>query len=420
MDQITWVRTFAGAPPASAFDGTQGLGSPIIIDSTADTPYYIKNGTPTPFAGGGGGGSGTVTTTGTPASGNLTKFSGATSITNGDLSGDVTTSGTLVTTISASAVSLAKMANVATGTVFYRKTAGAGAPEVQLLATLKTDLGLTGTNSGDQTITLTGNVTGTGTGSFATTIAAGAVTNAMHANMPTANFKGRTTAGAGAPEDLTATQATAMLNQFTSLLQGVVPSSGGGTANYLRADGLWAAPPGTNTGTVTSVGGTGTVNGLTLTGTVTTSGNLTLGGTLSLVSPPAIGGTTPAAGSFTNLVSTTLNVVPQPAPTAKTVSVTLTIGELLTLLITSTSASAVTLTVPTGTNCDSGTLSGAMPANTAFDWSVVNLGSSLGAATIASNAGHTLVGNMVVAINTTGRFRSRKTALNTFITYRLS
>jgi hypothetical protein len=36
-----------------------------------------------------------------------------------------------------------------------------------------------------------------------------------------------------------------------------------------------------NTGTVTSVGGTGTVSGLTLSGTVTTSGNLTLGGTLS-------------------------------------------------------------------------------------------------------------------------------------------
>ena len=37
-------------------------------------------------------------------------------------------------------------------------------------------------------------------------------------------------------------------------------------------------------GTVTSVGGTGTVNGLTLSGTVTGSGNLTLGGTLSNIS----------------------------------------------------------------------------------------------------------------------------------------
>jgi hypothetical protein len=58
------------------------------------------------------------------------------------------------------------------------------------------------------------------------------------------------------------------------------------------------------TGTVTSVSGTGTVNGLTLTGTVTSSGSLTLGGTLNLSSPPAIGGTTPAAGTFTTLGAT--------------------------------------------------------------------------------------------------------------------
>ena len=37
-------------------------------------------------------------------------------------------------------VTLAQMATVATGTVFYRKTAGTGIPEVQTLATLKTDL----------------------------------------------------------------------------------------------------------------------------------------------------------------------------------------------------------------------------------------------------------------------------------------
>lgn len=48
-------------------------------------------------------------------------------------------------------ITLAKMDDVATATVFYRKTAGTGVPEVQTLATLKSDLGLTGTNSGDQT-----------------------------------------------------------------------------------------------------------------------------------------------------------------------------------------------------------------------------------------------------------------------------
>src|SRR6185295_10605468 len=49
------------------------------------------------------GAGGTVTTTGSPASGNLTKFTGASSISNADLTGDVTTSGTAATTIANSA-----------------------------------------------------------------------------------------------------------------------------------------------------------------------------------------------------------------------------------------------------------------------------------------------------------------------------
>lgn len=34
---------------------------------------------------------------------------------------------------------------------------------------------------------------------------------------------------------------------FTATLTGIVPASGGGTANYLRADGTWATPPDTDT-----------------------------------------------------------------------------------------------------------------------------------------------------------------------------
>ena len=62
---------------------------------------------------------------------------------------------------------------------------------------------------------------------------------------------------------------------------------------------------GAGSGTVTSVSGAGTVNGLSLTGTVTTSGSLTLGGTLDLSSPPAIGGTTPAAITGTTVTANT-------------------------------------------------------------------------------------------------------------------
>jgi hypothetical protein len=81
------------------------------------------------------------------------------------------------------------------------------------------------------------------------TVAADAVTNTKLANMAQATIKGRAVgAGTGDPTDLTATQATAILDVFTSSLKGLAPSSGGGTTNYLRADGTWNAPPGTGGG----------------------------------------------------------------------------------------------------------------------------------------------------------------------------
>jgi hypothetical protein len=201
---------------------------------------------------------------------------GANNYSHPNHTGDVTSVGDGATTIANNAVTLAKMADVATSTVFYRKTAGTGDPEVQTLATLKTDLGLTGTNSGDQTITLTGDVTGSGTGSFAATIANEAVTLAKMAAVATNTVFYRKTAGTGAPEvqtladlktdlglsgtntgdqstDLSYTASTRLLSSstgadvtlplFTSTDAGLTPLSGGGTTNFLRADGTWAAPP---------------------------------------------------------------------------------------------------------------------------------------------------------------------------------
>ncbi len=61
----------------------------------------------------------------------------------------------------------------------------------------------------------------------------------------TNRFLGRITAGAGVTEELTGTQATTLLDAFTSSLKGLAPASGGGTSNFLRADGSWAAPTAT-------------------------------------------------------------------------------------------------------------------------------------------------------------------------------
>lgn len=108
----------------------------------------------------------------------------------------------------------------------------------------------------------------------------------------------------------------------------------------------------------------------------------------------------------------------QGAPTAKTGDATLTVAELLTRIITVTSASAVALTLPTGTLTDAGV--GPLAVGQSFEWEVINLGSSSGAVTMTAGTGHTYVGAAVVAISTSARFRTRKTAANTFVTYRIA
>jgi hypothetical protein len=89
--------------------------------------------------------------------------------------------------------------------------------------------------------TITGAVTIAG----ALTMPDNTVTNAKSADIATARIRGRVTAGTGDPEDLTGTQATTILDTFTSGLKGLTPASGGGTTNFLRADGTWVAVSGT-------------------------------------------------------------------------------------------------------------------------------------------------------------------------------
>ena len=208
-------------------------------------------------------------------------FSGSSSGTNtGDqvitLTGDAIGSGggSFAVTIANGVVSLTKMANVATGTIFYRKTAGTGSPEVQTLATLKTDLGLTGTNSGDQTIILTGDVTGSGTGSFATSIANNAVTLGDMAQITANSILGRVTASTGNVEVLSAANVKSILSLGN--VENTALSTWAGSTNITTLGTITA---GTWTGTVignayiaTALTGK-TYNGLTIT---TSTGTLTV------------------------------------------------------------------------------------------------------------------------------------------------
>lgn len=95
---------------------------------------------------------------------------------------------------------------------------------------------------------LTGAVTAVGPGSAVATIAAGAVTNTEAADMAQSTIKGRAVgAGTGDPTDLTATQATAILDAFVGDsgaggTKGLVPAPSAGDAaasKFLKADGTW-------------------------------------------------------------------------------------------------------------------------------------------------------------------------------------
>lgn len=59
-------------------------------------------------------------------------------------------------------------------------------------------------------------------------------------------------AGTGVFGGYTNAQVTSLLDLFTAAPKGVVPASGGGTLNFLRADGSWVVPPG---GSGTTPGG---------------------------------------------------------------------------------------------------------------------------------------------------------------------
>jgi len=110
----------------------------------------------------------------------------------------------------------------------------------------------------------------------------------------------------------------------------------------------------------------------------------------------------------------------QQTPVAVDATNTLTIANLLTQIVTTTSATAVSLTLPTGTLTDAGISGGTSAVNTSFEWSIVNLGSAVGAITLVAGTAHTIVGSTTIAINTSARFKTRKTATNTFITYRIA
>lgn len=280
----------------------------------------------------------TITPAGSGATRTLTiAASGGGGVTDGD-KGDITVSGGGATwTIDAGAVTVSKMANLAASTILGNNTGAGAAPIALSVAQVKTLLAYTPADIGAATAAQA-NATHTGdaTGATALTLATvnanvGSFGTATQVATFTVNAKGLTTAAANvsisipmtAISDSTAagravlgaasaTAQTALFDVFTSGAKGLAPASGGGTTNFLRADGTWAAPGGGGGGTGDVVGpASATDNNLArydgTTGKLIQDSGVTLDDNGVLTLPSAAIPSAPAVGKMSMFARTLAN-----------------------------------------------------------------------------------------------------------------
>jgi hypothetical protein len=230
--------------------------------------------------------------------------------------------------------------------------------------------------------------------------------------------------------DITAADATFTINGLAAAQGGYVRVIGGASSTSGNAGGAaelyggagGATGAGGAVNLVAAAGGatSGTGGAVNLTAGAGTNGDAN-GGSI-VITPGAKNGT----GADGVILERGVKLVKQGAQTAKTVSATLTAAEILAGIITVNQAAggASAQQLPLATAMDTALPESA--AGDAFDFSVINI-SVVAAedATLTTNTGWTLVGNMEVQSadaltnNTSGRFRARKTGAGAWTLYRL-
>lgn len=113
-------------------------------------------------------------------------------------------------------------------------------------------------------------------------------------------------------------------------------------------------------------------------------------------------------------------LVSYPAAASQNATGTLTATQILTGVITSTSAAAVSATLPLGSDLETALVAAypSLAVNDSLEFSVINTGPNT--VTLLTNTGWTLVGSMAVATVTSARFKIRRTATNVYVIYRLA
>lgn len=283
-----------------------------------------------------------------------------------------------------------------------------------------------GTFSGTQTVdTLTANAVAAGDSSLGVTGQAaaqgGAIVITGGTSSTAANAGGAVSIVGGTGGATGAGGAVSMTSGAGQNVAAAGTGSAGGAASLVGAAGGTTA-----TGTAGAGGDVAVTAGAG--GAASGAGTGGAGGSITLT--PGTGGTTSGgtAGIDGVILHRGLFSVKQGAPAAKTVSATLTAAEVLSGIITVNQASGATSAqqLPLASSMDS-----ALPDfadGDAFDFSVINT-STVDAedASVTTNTGWTLVGSMDIhaysaagSLNSSARFRARKTGTATWVLYRIS
>jgi hypothetical protein len=101
---------------------------------------------------------------------------------------------------------------------------------------------------------------------------------------------------------------------------------------------------------------------------------------------------------------------------AVNVSAALTVPQIAGGIVTSTTAAAVTMTLPTGAVMDA---SGSWAIGEGCRWSIINTGAANAVTLAPAASGHTIVGAAGVPLSSSGEFITLKTAAATYISYRV-
>lgn len=115
------------------------------------------------------------------------------------------------------------------------------------------------------------------------------------------------------------------------------------------------------------------------------------------------------------VTKTALSTRLQGAPGVLNATGTLTVAMIAAGIVTSTTAAAVAGTLDTGAVVDAAL---DLAVGDSFVWSLINTGGNT--FTVTASTGHTIVGVATVVTVTSAQFRTRKTAADTYVTYRLA